>query len=90
MDKAPNQWLRAVLAKSVRISGPLKTKAEETAWRLGTTDFVATDHQLSVMLKMKALSAEPSAQKDMVTKQTDSHMLCIYAGKVSTLSLEPP
>ena len=87
MDKAPNQWLRAVLAKSVRISGPLKTKAEETARRLGTTDFVATDHQL---LKMKALSAEPSAQKDMVTKQTDSHMLCIYAGKVSTLSLEPP
>ena len=48
MEEALNQWLRAVLARSVRISGPmLKAKAEEFARRLGSTDFVATDGWLS-------------------------------------------
>ena len=48
VDEALNQWLRVVLARSVRISGPmLKSKAEEFARRLGSTDFVATDGWLS-------------------------------------------
>ena len=35
VEEALNQWLRAVLARSVRISGPmLKAKAEEFARRL--------------------------------------------------------
>ena len=48
VDEALNRWLRVVLARSVRINGPmLKSKAEEFARRLGSTDFVATDGWLS-------------------------------------------
>ena len=48
VEEALNQWLRAVLAKSVRISGLMfKAKAEEFVRRLVTTDFVATDGWLS-------------------------------------------
>ena len=42
------QWFSAVLAKGVRISGPiLKSKAEDLARKLGKPDFIATDGWLS-------------------------------------------
>ena len=48
MEEALNRWFNAVLAKGVRISGPiLKTKAEEFAHKLGRPDFVAMDGWLS-------------------------------------------
>ena len=48
VEEALNHWFNAVLAKGVRISGPiLKMKAEEFSHKLGRPDFVATDGWLS-------------------------------------------
>ena len=44
VEEAPKQWFSAVLAKGVRISGPiLKRKAEKLVRKLGKLDFIATD-----------------------------------------------
>ena len=48
VEEALNRWFNAVLAKGVRISGPiLEMKAEEFAHKLGRPDFVAMDGWLS-------------------------------------------
>ena len=48
VEEALSHWFRAVLARGVRIGGPiLKTKAEEFAHKLGRPDFVATDGWLA-------------------------------------------
>ena len=54
VEEALKQWFSAVLAKGVRISGPiLKSKAEDLARKLGKLDFIAMHRRLVVEMESK-------------------------------------